>query len=99
MSATEPTHIDTKRPGAKPAGSNGNGGNYGERLAVLEEKVKHVASRTELAEIKGLLGRIDEKLNHVPTKAAILMWILGAIPALVLITLSVVRVFFNLSPP
>lgn len=98
MSATQPTPIDTKRPGAKPTGTNGNGGKYGERLAVLEEKVKHVATRTELVEIKGLLGTIDEKLNHVPTKAQILAWILAAIPSLVLITLGVVR-FFESSAP
>ncbi|MGI9347565.1 MAG: hypothetical protein ACR2PV_06225 [Gammaproteobacteria bacterium] len=47
---------EPKRPADRPGG-NGGGGNVGERLARLEEKVDHLATKTDIEALKTTFWR------------------------------------------
>lgn len=61
-------------------GDDGGGGNFGERLARIEELIKHLATSEDLQKVRGELG--------------IIKWMLGIV-VFILISASV-KYFFSL---
>ena len=73
-----------------PRGGNGNGGsNYGERLARIEAKMEHMATREDIASVKTLIAEKE---------TTTLRWLIGII-ALAAISLLTVLIWTFLSTP
>ena len=72
--------------GTPSAGSGGNGGsNHGERLARIEAKMEHVATREDIAKVETLIERKE---------ATMLRWLLGILAvAGVSLVVALIRVF------
>ena len=73
--------------GTPPPGGGGNrGSGYGERLARIEAKMDHMATREDVAEIKVLIGNRE---------ASMLRWLIGLVAfALISVVVSLIRTFF-----
>lgn len=74
--------------GRPSSGSGGNGGTgHGERLARIEAKMEHVATREDLAKIEVLIERKESTM---------LRWLLGIMAvAGVSLVVALVRVFLD----
>ena len=85
---TQPSNVvDLTTPsGAPNPGGPGNGGsNVGERLARIETKLEHVATREGLAEVKVLIERKE---------STTMRWLLGIIAvALISVVVALIRTF------
>lgn len=93
-------------PFATPSGppSHGRGGNggpsHGERLARLETKMDHAATREDVLAVKVSIERIEARLEHTATKEDIQrlkVWVLGgvlgALGLAVVVATGVVKLF------
>lgn len=80
-------------------GSNG-GPSHGERLASLEAKMDHAATREDVLAIKVSIERIEARMEHFATKEDIQrlkVWVLGgvlgALGLAVVVATGVVKLF------
>lgn len=76
-------------PAGRPSsGGGGNGGSdHGERLARIEAKMEHVATREDLKKVEVLIERKESTM---------LRWLLGIIAvAGVSLVVALIRVFLN----
>lgn len=74
--------------GRPPPGGGGNGGTgHGERLARIEARMEHVATREDLEKIKTLIERKESTM---------LRWLLGIMAvAGISLVVALIRVFFG----
>lgn len=72
-----------EEPSSSPAPSSGNGGgsDVGERLATLEERVRHLATSAEVEQVKTGVAKVE-------TSAEYLKWMVGIIIAGILLILG-----------
>ena len=81
----------------RPRGGNGNGGSdYGERLARIEAKMEHMATREDIASVRTLIAEVKTLIAEKETKT--LRWLIGII-ALAAISLLTVLIRTFLSTP
>lgn len=74
------------RPSSPGGGSNGGSG-HGERLARIEAKMEHIATREDLAKVEVLIERKESTM---------LRWLLGILAvAGVSLIVALIRVFFG----
>ena len=86
-------------PPSHGRGSNG-GPSHGERLASLETKMDHAATREDVLAVKVPVERIEARMEHVATKEDIQrlkVWVLGgvlgALGLAVVVATGVVKLF------
>lgn len=72
----------------RPRGGNGNGGShYGERLARIEAKMEHMATREDIASVKTLIAEKE---------TTTLRWLIGIIAVAAISLLTVlIRTFLS----
>ncbi len=69
-----------------PLNPGGGGGDHGERLARIESKMEHMATREDVAEVKTLIDRKE---------ATMLRWLCGmVVVAAISLGVALVRTFF-----
>ena len=85
-SMSRPENVVELTPEGRPAQGSGNGGSgYGERLARIEAKMEHVATREDVTKVEVLIERKE---------ATILRWLLGILAvAGVSLVVALIRVF------
>lgn len=58
-------------------GGNGGSDNFGERLAALEERTRHLATSEKLEQVRTEVERVNTKVEKVSTEIVSLRWFLG----------------------
>ena len=61
------TSIRPKVPASAPVpqGGNGGGDNYGERLASLEEQVRHLATSAEVEKVRTEVAKVATSVDYL----------------------------------
>ena len=84
------TLFSVKAPASVPAqGGNGGGDGFGERLAALEERVRHLATSAEVE-------KVNTKVEKVSAEIASLRWFIGILVGLfgILVSGILFKLFF-----
>lgn len=83
------TPIRKREPASAPApqGGNGGGNNFGERLATLEERVRHLATSAEVEKVRTEVAKVGTSVEY-------LKWMLGIIGTAVLLILGILGKWF-----
>lgn len=82
------TQLRPEEPSSSPVSSSGSGGgdDYGERLAILEERTRHLATSAELGQVRTEVAKANVGLGYMK-------WILGVIAAGILLILGKLFLF------
>lgn len=77
-----------------PAGSGNGGVSYGERLARIEAKMEHMATREDISELKVLIERLKVLIER--KEATMLRWLPGlVVVAVVSLLAALLRTFLR----
>ena len=81
--------------GTPGLGGGGNGGSsHGERLARIEAKMEHVATREDVSEVKVLIEQVKVLIEH--KESTMMRWLLGILAtAGISVAVVLVRTFFS----
>ena len=96
--ARAPLHaVESEDPpaGTPGLGGGGNGGSiHGERLARVEAKMEHVATREDVSEVKVLIEQVKVLIER--KESTMMRWLLGILAtAGIGVAVVLVRTFFS----